>query len=500
MNRNSGSFNRPRSYYLGALALLLVGVVLGLGISARLDLQPASNAQRNAGFQLAQNATASPPESPFVSVVEKALPAVVFVDVKKKVSGDDSSDPQDEIFKRLFGDTPHRGPTIRPSSGSGFIIDPKGYVLTNNHVVRDASDITVTLEDKRTFKAKIVGTDAETDVAVIKIEGDHLPAVPLGDSDRIRVGDWAIAIGNPLGVLRGSVTVGVISARGRSGLDIFGGTPQFQDFIQTDASINFGNSGGPLCNIRGEAIGINTAINPNGQGIGFAIPINLAKHVADQLIAHGSVKRAMLGVMLAELTPEIAEGFGLASTDGVLIERVFPGSPADRAGIKRNDVVVEFDGQSVTDREKFRLKVADTPAGRRVPITVLRDGKRVSLTVGLTDRDEKVLAQNANPQSQATLPQAQALGGLVVRELTSEEKSNLGIASGVMVTQVKEGSAAEEAGIQPSDVIEEVGGKVVTSGPVLTKMLRDAKMAKKQHAVLLVWRDSQTQFVPLSLE
>ena len=500
MIRNPGSFNRPRSYYLGALALLLAGLVLGLGVSARLDLQPASNAQRNAGFQLAQACGGNLPESPFVSVVEKALPAVVFVDVKKKVGGSDSHDPQDEIFKRLFGDNPHRGQQILPSSGSGFIIDPKGYVLTNNHVVRDASDITVTLEDKRTFKARVVGSDSETDVAVIKIEGEHLPAVPLGDSDKIRVGDWAIAIGNPLGVLRGSVTVGVISARGRSGLDIFGGTPQFQDFIQTDASINFGNSGGPLCNIRGEAIGINTAINPNGQGIGFAIPMNLARHVADQLIAHGSVKRAMLGVMLAELTPEIAEGFGLSNTDGVLIERVFPGSPADRAGLKRNDVVIEFDGTTVTDREKFRLKVADTPSGHRVPITVLRDGKRVPLMVGLTDRDEKVLAENANPPAPGSAPQAQALGGLVVRELTAEEKSNLGIQNGVMVTEVKDGSAADESGLQASDVIEEVGGKVVTSGAGLTKMLRDAKAANRRHAVLLVWRESQTQFVPLRLE
>ena len=500
MIRRSDSFNRPRNYYLGALALVLAGVVLGLGLSASLNLQPASTAQHNTGYQVAQGQAGSPPESPFVSVVEKALPAVVFVDVKKKGAGGDSDDPQEEIFKRLFGDNPRRGQQVRPSSGSGFIIDPRGYVLTNNHVVRDADQITVTLNDKRQFKAKVVGTDPETDVAVIKIDGERLPTVPLGDSDHLRVGDWAIAIGNPLGVLRGSVTVGVISARGRSGLDIFGGTPQFQDFIQTDASINFGNSGGPLCNIRGEAIGINTAINPNGQGIGFAIPINLARHVADQLIAHGSVKRAMLGVMLAELTPELAEGFGLANTDGVLIERVFPGSPADRAGIKRNDVVVEFDGESVTDREKFRLKVADTPTQRHVPIVVLRDGKRIPLTVGLMDRDEKVLAQNSNPQSPSTLPQAQALGGLGVRELTAEEKSNLGIASGVMVTEVKQGSAAEESGIQPSDVIEEVGGKAVTSSVGLTKMLRDAKTAKKQHAVLLVWRDSQTQFVPLRLE
>ena len=500
MFRNPDSYRRPRSYYLGAIALVLVGLVLGLGLSASLNLERASTAQKNGAYP-AQDMSGAPPESPFVPVVEKALPAVVFVDVKKKVSSGDSDDPQDEIFRRLFGDVPNRrSPQVRPSSGSGFIIDPKGYVLTNNHVVNNATDITVTLEDKRTFKATVVGTDGETDVAVIKIDGDHLPSVPLGDSDKIRVGDWAIAIGNPLGVLRGSVTVGVISARGRSGLDIFGGTPQFQDFIQTDASINFGNSGGPLCNIRGEAIGINTAINPNGQGIGFAIPINLAKHVADQLIAHGSVKRAMLGVQLAELTPELAQGFGLANTDGVLIERVAPGTPADRAGLKRNDIVVEFDGQSVTDREKFRLRVADTPPGKKVPIVVLRDGKRLSLTVGLIDRDEKVLAQDLNPTNPSELPQAQAQGGLAVRELTGEEKSNLGLSGGVMITGVKDGSAAEEAGLQTGDIIQEVGGKPMMSTAGFTKMLKDARSTKKHYAALLVWRDSATQFVPLRLE
>jgi len=489
---------RPRGYYVGAMVLVLVGLVLGLGLSASLGLSPSSTAQRS-GFQLAQNLGAAPPESPFVPVVERALPAVVFVDVKKKVASGDSDDPQDEIFRRLFGDTPRRGPSIRPSSGSGFIIDSRGYVLTNNHVVHDASDITVTLNDKRTFKAKIVGADPGTDVAVIKIEGDNLPAVPVGDSDKIRVGDWAIAIGNPLGVLRGSVTVGVISARGRSGLDIFGGTPQFQDFIQTDASINFGNSGGPLCNIRGEAIGINTAINPNGQGIGFAIPINLAKHVADQLIAHGKVQRAMLGVLLTEVTPELADGFGLPNAEGVIIERVFPGSPADRAGIKRNDVVVEFDGVHVTDREHFRLKVADTQTGRRVPIVVLREGKRVPLTVSLSERDETVLAQNTNPPSGAELPQAHGVGGLTVRELTAEEKQNLGVDGGVMITQVQEGSAAEDAGLQPNDVIEEIGGKSVASSATFARMLKDARTANKKNAVLLVWRDGDTRYVPLRL-
>src|SRR5437762_5426640 len=255
-------------------------------------------------------------------------------------------------MRRFFGQ-PMTRPQRVPSSGSGFIIDREGRVLTNNHVVRDAETIKVTLNDGRTFKATTVGTDPATDVAVIKIDGTNLPVLPLGDSDQLRIGDWAIAIGNPLGMLRGSVTVGIVSAQGRSDLNIYGGTPRYQDFIQTDASINFGNSGGPLCNIRGEAIGINTAINPNGQGIGFAIPINLAKHVSDQLIAHGSVKRAMMGVMLAELTPEMAEGFGIPGTEGVVIERVIAGSPAERAGLKRNDVIVEFDGQPVTDRDKF---------------------------------------------------------------------------------------------------------------------------------------------------
>src|SRR5262249_13390358 len=271
--------------------------------------------------------------------------------------------PQEQLFRRFFGDDTPKRPQFRPSSGSGFIIDTQGHVLTNNHVVRDADQITVTLNDKRQFKAKVVGTDPETDVAVVKIDAGDLPTLPLGDSDDLRVGDWAIAIGNPLGELRGSVTVGVISAQGRSNLNIFGGTPGFQDFIQTDASINFGNSGGPLCNIRGEAIGINTAINPSGQGIGFAIPINLPNAVADQLVAHGSVKGAQMGVMLAELTPDIAEGFGLDTQDGVLISNVMKDSPAEKAGLKRNDVIVEFDGKPVSDMQKFRIRVADTDIG-----------------------------------------------------------------------------------------------------------------------------------------
>ena len=495
--------HRPRAYYLGALALLLAGVVVGLGLSAGLGLQPVSTAARSVAAALKPTVSSDePPPSPFVGVVQKTLPAVVFIDVRKKISGGDSDDPQGEMLKRFFGDTPFgRHPQTAPTSGSGFIIDSDGHILTNNHVVRDAADITVTLNDKRTFKAKVVGADPGTDVAVIKVDAHDLPSLPLGDSDKIRVGDWAIAIGNPLGVLRGSVTVGIVSAEGRSNLNIFGGTPDFQDFIQTDASINFGNSGGPLCNIRGEAIGINTAINPSGQGIGFAIPINLARHVADQLLAHGKVSRAMLGVNLADLTPEIAEGFGLASnTQGVVIQSVMDNSPAAKAGIRRNDVITEFDGRPVSDMQKFRMRVADTPSGRTVPVTVLRDGKRMSFNVTLDDR-EKLLASTSNGNPNAPDDEAApspSLGGLKVRELTADEKTKAKLNGGVLITDVEDGSAADRAGLEPGDVIEEVNRTAASTPDSFAKLLKDAKSAKRP-AVLLVHGQQGTQFVALKL-
>jgi Do/DeqQ family serine protease len=495
MIRSPGSHTRPSNYYVSALVVGVVGIVIGLGLSAGLSLQRASRADRAALAAFAGGADV--PESPFVPVVQKALPAVVFIDVRKKAAdGGDSGDPQEEMMRRFFGDVPHRQRT-QPTSGSGFIIDREGHILTNNHVVRDASEINVTLNDKRTFKAKVVGTDPETDVAVIKIEGDDLPALPLGDSDKIRVGDWAIAIGNPLGELRGSVTVGIVSAQGRSNLNIWGGTPGFQDFIQTDASINFGNSGGPLCNIRGEAIGINTAINPSGQGIGFAIPINLVRHVADQLLAHGEVQRAWLGVSLAELTPELAEGFGIRGDRGVLIQEVLKDQPAERAGVRRNDVIVEFEGQPVTDLQKFRLKVADTPAGTKVHLVVLRDGKRLPIVVTLAPREANLLAQNARPTQEA--PVSEKLAGVRVRELTAAEKSGLKIGSGVMITDVEDGSAADDAGLQTGDVIEEVSTRPVGSVAAFVEQLSAAKKAGKKHAVLLVRRGDTTSFVPVRL-
>jgi serine protease Do len=500
MSSNPFTSNRPRGYFAGAALLVVIGLVIGLGLSATLDLQRSSTAQKEVAAPTSTPAVNAIPESPFVSVVQQALPAVVFIDVRKNVTTGGPDDPQEELFRRFFHqDLPRRQET-QPSSGSGFIIDEKGYVLTNNHVVRDAGEINVTLNDGRKFKAKVIGTDPETDVAVIKIDGDHLPALRLGDSDELRVGDWAIAIGNPLGVLRGSVTVGIISAQGRSDLNIFGGSPAFQDFIQTDASINFGNSGGPLCNIRGEAIGINTAINPSGQGIGFAIPINLAKHVSDQLIAHGQVKRAMLGVYLADLTPEIAEGFGIADEKGVIIQNVMDNSPAQRAGLERNDVVVEFDGQPVTELQKFRIRVADTPAGRKVPVVVLRGGKRMTFYVTLTDRPDEQTLAGMQPGGSNAEPESQNVSGLHVRTLTDEEKSSAKVDSGVMITDVDAGSSADDAGLEAGEIIEEVGGKAVNSAPDFAKMMGASK-GQRRHAVLLVNNGSgQTRFVALRLQ
>jgi len=486
-------FTRPRSHYVTAAVLVLAGLVIGLGLSAGLSLQRDSAAQHRERSAIVGNG--GPLESPFVGVVERTLPAVVFIDVKKKVSGA-TAFPQDEMFRRFFNQEPPSRPRVEPSSGSGFLIDSEGHILTNNHVVSNAETITVTLNDKRTFKATVVGTDQETDVAIIQINGHDLPSLPLGDSDQLRIGDWAIAIGNPLGELRGSVTVGIISAQGRSNLNIFGGTPAYQDFIQTDASINFGNSGGPLCNIHGEAIGINTAINPSGQGISFAIPINLAKHVAEQLIASGKVKRAWMGVTLAELTPELAEGFGIKGIKGVVVQSVLDGQPAARAGLKRNDVIVELNGAPVGDMQKFRLRVADMPVGSRINLVVLRDGRRLPVTLTLAERTDATVAQT-QPSGGEAPP---APGGLRVRDMTPEEKAGASVQSGVIVTEVQDGSAAQDAGLQPGDLIEEVGGKPVASAAAFARTLRDAKAAGKVHAVLLVTTDGNARYVPLGLE
>ncbi|HEX7078616.1 MAG TPA: Do family serine endopeptidase [Candidatus Eisenbacteria bacterium] len=484
---------RAAKILLVAGGLLIIGIVVGFILAGDLNLSPTIQAKE-------ADAPGSSLESPFTAIAERTLPAVVSIESKRTVDasgngpGTQFEGPYGDFFRRLFPETPqtpHRNMRI-PSSGSGFIIDRDGHILTNNHVVRDASEITVTLNDHRKFRAKVVGTDPATDVAVIKIDGaGDLPVVPLGDSDEIRIGDWAIAIGNALGELDGTLTVGVISAKGRTNLAIAGGAPSYQNFIQTDASINFGNSGGPLLNIRGEAIGINTAINPSGEGIGFAIPINLAHNISRQLIASGKVTRGYLGILPQELTPELADSWGLKGTHGVLVGSVSTNTPASQAGFQVKDVITEFDGKPVDDVQKFRLLVADTPVNKSVRVHVLRQGRARDLSVTLAERP-------AEDQLAKTVELPSDWLGLQVESLTGDfaQENNITEKDGVVVTTVTQGSGADDAGLQPGDIIKEVNDTPVHNAADYNRAVEKAKSKnEKKPVVFLIKRGDATQFI-----
>ncbi len=512
----------PARIWAGAAVFVTCGLVLGLALAGTLHLSPESVAQGVVEPAYQNAATMAPlpgMESPFVAVVERAAPAVVSIEARRKVGAAGNSSDMEEMYRRWFGQPPggngggtneRRQQQYTPSSGSGFLIDPDGRILTNNHVVRDASEITVTLSDKRTFKARIIGQDPATDVAVIQINASApLPALPLGNSDGIKVGEWVLAIGNPLGELQGSVTAGIVSARGRSALNIAGGAPDYQDFIQTDASINFGNSGGPLVNLRGEAIGINTAINAQGQGIGFAIPINLARHIAEQLVANGKVVRGFLGVVPTELTPDLAETYGLKADAGVVVNEVSDDSPASRAGIKPGDIITSFDQARVRDVTAFRLKVADTPVEKKVGVALLRDGKPLNVSVTLANR-EVMLAQ-ATGRSRpvpggAPEEVAPADLGMSVRALNDQEHEVLAEnINGVVVSEVEPGGAAATAGIEEGDLILEAGGNATTSPAALGAAVKAARASGRPLRLRVAsvdWSSGRmgTRYVPLKLK
>jgi serine protease Do len=346
------------------------------------------------------------------------------------------------------------------SLGSGVIVTPDGYIITNNHVVEHADEIRVTLFDKRSFKAKLIGADPKTDVTVVKIDAKNLHAVKWSDSDRLQVGEFVLAIGNPYG-LSHTVTMGIISAVGRANV----GIADYEDFIQTDAAINPGNSGGPLVNTKGELIGINTAIfsrTGGYQGIGFAVPSNMARLVMDQLVQKGKVTRGWLGVTIQELTPELSQKFGLKRTKGALVGDVAQGSPAEKAGIKRGDIIVDFDGKKVRNVSNLRNMVAQTKVDKEVPISILRGGKEYSFRV-ITAELPKEIAE-AVP---STFPEEltfEGLTGLTVIDLSTEIARQLGLhkeEKGVVAVRVEQRSAAEEAGIRKGDVIQEIDRKKV---------------------------------------
>ena len=362
------------------------------------------------------------------------------------------------FFKEFFGERmPERQrPQLRrPSAlGSGVIVDAEnGYLLTNNHVIEMAEEITVTLTDRRTFQAELVGADPETDVALLKIDADSLTALPLADSDELQVGDYVVAIGNPFG-LGQTVTSGIVSAVGRSGLRL--GPDSYQNFIQTDAAINVGNSGGALINLKGELVGINTAIftgRGGNIGIGFAIPINMARRIMDQLLAHGEIQRGIIGVQIQDLEPDIAEALGTSHERGAVVAQVLPGTPAEAAGIQRGDVIVEMNGEPVVGASDLRNKVGLLRVGDAVRLTVVRDGETIKIDLAVGESGEMALGAGSQ------IPQ---LEGVVLGPLTPSSPLH-GEVEGVLVDEVEVDTPAWNAGLREGDVIVEVNRTEVTS-------------------------------------
>ncbi|MDD2309719.1 MAG: DegQ family serine endoprotease [Desulfuromonadaceae bacterium] len=394
----------------------------------------------------------------FVELAKRLKPSVVNIGTAKTVKprrqfqrpygGPFGNDPFQEFFDRYFDDMHQRGYKQR-SLGSGFIIDG-GYILTNNHVVAGADEIKVKLADNREFKAEIKGVDERLDLALLKIDAKGtLPAAKLGNSDSIQVGEWVMAIGNPFGLAE-TVTAGIVSAKGR----VIGSGP-YDDYIQTDASINPGNSGGPLFNTSGEVIGINTAMVSGGQGIGFAIPINMATSIIPQLKEKGTVTRGWLGVSIQQVTPDLAKSFGLSGEKGALISGIIPGSPAEKGGLKAGDIIMDFDGKKIQEMNELSRMVAAAPVGKKVALTVMRDGKEKKVTV-VIERLKESGADNGEEAIQDKL-------GLTVKELNKElaERFQLKETTGVVVTDLKSDGAAQGAGIAEGDVIKEINGKTI---------------------------------------
>jgi serine protease Do len=470
-----------------------------------------------AGAAHAQN---DRPES-FADLAERLLPSVVNISTSQTVERREMPEipnfpegsPFEEFFRDFFEDREGPGggggpPRRATSLGSGFVIDAEGYVVTNNHVIEGADEITVILADDTNLPAEVVGRDDRTDLALLKVESDTpLPAVSWGDSDEMRVGDWVIAIGNPFG-LGGTVTAGIISARSR---DINAGP--YDDFIQTDASINRGNSGGPMFNMDGQVIGVNTAIfSPSGGsvGIGFAIPSTMARNVVDQLQEFGRTRRGWLGVRIQTVTPEIAEGLGLDEPRGALVASVTPGGPAAEAGIEAGDVVVEFDGREVAEMRELPRIVAETRVGKAVSVDVWRAGEIETVEVELGEleaaEEQGLLAGgpegeggNGGPDAERELEQL----GLTLAPMSDALRQEHGIddqVEGVVITAVAPGSAAAEKGLGAGEVVLEVGQEPVTTPAEVVDRIGDAREAGRRSVLLLVENEGDLRFVALSIE
>lgn len=421
-------------------------------------------------------------KSPFVEASKKVLPTVVNISAERIIKVKSPfptffDDPFDEFFREFFPKFPRE--YEEKSLGSGVIISEDGYILTNNHLVARASKVIVKTKEESYRDVEIVGTDPMTDVAVLKIKGVHgLPYAELGDSDSLEVGDWVMAIGNPLSLDR-TLTVGVVSAKGRSGLSFGEEGAQLQDFIQTDAAINPGNSGGPLINLDGKVVGINTAIATGSAisrgniGIGFAIPINIAKRVAEEIIKHGEVTRGYLGIYHGNISSDMAEAMGLKSTKGSLVQDVVEGAPAEKAGIEQGDVIVEFDGKEVNSADKLTLLVGNTPPGKIVNIKVIRDGRPRTFRVKIGKRPSEV-----SPESRWL--------GMEVADIEGE---------GIRITYVERGSIAEEAGLREGDIIKKIGSQWITGVDDYREAI--SMYSNKEAIAFLIERNGRERFIAI---
>jgi serine protease Do len=478
---------RPKTAVLGvALALGLGG--LGLAAANRVwnDNPPAT-------LKLA-DANEGPSRTGFAPVVKKVLPAVVNISSSKVVKTPTAFHGQipDEL-RQFFGDDSqgHRGmPSEQREQGlgSGVIVSPEGYILTNNHVVDEATDVKVTLSDKREFKARVIGSDPKTDIAVLKIDASGLPAIVIGDSSKVQIGDYALAVGNPFGVGK-TVTMGIVSATGRTNL----GIEAYEDFIQTDAPINPGNSGGALINDRGELVGINTAILAHGsegnQGIGFAVPVNLARTVMDQILKNGKVTRAYLGIIPQDVTPAMAKAFGEKEPHGALVGDVSPDSPAQRSGLLKGDIILELNGKPVEDANQLRMSISMMSPDAGVTLKLFRGGAERQVAVKLAELPVQEASVRSEPAGAKS-----ALSGVAVEDVDAQTARQLGLpasTAGVVVTSISPSSPAVDSGLRRGDVIQEVNRQPVKNTSDFERAMRNSK----DQTLLLVNRQGSTMYV-----
>ncbi len=460
-------------------AALLAASILGFSLPALAHMPPP-----------AVNGQAVPSLAP---MIKRVTPAVVNVSTRGHVQVQQQQNPfmNDPFFQQFFGGQGFNNAPIQrqfESLGSGVIVDAaKGYILTNNHVVENADKITVTLNDGRNFTAKVVGKDADTDVAVLQIKADNLTAVPLGNSEALQVGDFVVAIGNPFG-LKHTVTAGIVSALGRAGIE----DGKYENFIQTDASINPGNSGGALVDLNGNLVGINTAILSRGGGnigIGFAIPVNMAHDVMDQIIKYGKVERGVLGVTIQNLTPEIAKGLGIQADSGVVVTQVQPGSGADKAGVKAGDVILKVDGKPVTSNAALQSTIGTLRRGSEVQLQLARNGEIVNLTATLNKAESGADEESDNGGGNAG---ASDTHGLHLADI-GKDSDLYGKVEGVIITSVDQDSDAAAAGLQEGDVIVSVNRKTVKN----VAEFREAAKAGKGTLFMAIRRDDQLFYVSL---